>query len=286
MQPARTHRPPYHRRTSGSPPDISIVQTTHTFEPGVRVTGFSTGRVRPKLSERGLRRYMPGAWSPQTLPVNVFVVEHPGGLCLFDAGQTALSGRPGYLPWWHPFLRLARFELGPADEAAARLQSLGYSPADVRWVVLSHLHTDHVGGISGFRGAEVVVSRVEWERAKGLAGRLRGYLPQHWPSGVHPRLVDFEGPPVGPFAASHDIAGDGRLRAVPTPGHTPGHLALLVSEHEHDGARWLCAGDLVHDPRELRRVAPDVDAYCRARDIRVLTCHDPLATEGGPDGGR
>lgn len=219
---------------------------------------------------------MPGGWSSRTLPVNVFVVEDRRGLCLFDAGQAALAAQPGYLPRWHPYLRLARFELGPEDEAPAQLRSLGYSPSDVRWVVLSHLHTDHVGGLGAFCGADVLVSRVEWERASGLPGRLRGYLPQHWPADLRPRLVDFEGPAVGPFGSSYDVAGDGGMLAVPAPGHTPGHVAMLVSD---GGAmRWLCAGDLVHDPGKLRDVAPDVAAFCRAEGIRVLTTHDPLAT--------
>lgn len=250
----------------------------------LRVTGFSTGRVRPKLRERGPRRYLPGGWSPRTFPVNVFVAEHPAGLCLFDAGQTALAARPGYLPRWHPFLRLARFELGREDEAAVQLRALGHSPDDVRWVVLSHLHTDHVGGLGGVRHAEVVVSRVEWERASGVRGRLRGYVPQHWPAGLRPRLVEFGGPRVGPFAGSYDVAGDGSMLAVPTPGHTPGHVALLVRDPA--GRRWLCAGDLVHDPSELARVAPDVDAFCRAQDICVLAAHDPLATEATIGAGR
>lgn len=270
---------PYHQPTSRSPSDIPLASTPDILEPDLRVSGFSTGRVRPKLRERGARRYLPGGWSPRTLPVNVFVVEHPSGLCLFDAGQTALAAKPGYLPRWHPFLRLARFELGPEDEAVAQLRSLGHSPADVRWVVLSHLHTDHVGGVGGFRHAEVVVSRVEWNRSTGLRGRLRGYVPQHWPSDLRPRLVDVGGPAIGPFTTSYDVAGDGRLLAVPAPGHTPGHVAMLVCDGTR--ARWLCAGDLVHDPGELRHVAPDVDAFCRAEGIRVLTCHDPLATMAG-----
>lgn len=220
---------------------------------------------------------MPGGWSAHTLPVNVFVIEHASGLCLFDAGQTALAARPGYLPRWHPFLRLARFELSPRDEAAAQLDALGYSADDVRWVVLSHLHTDHVGGIAGFRNAQVVVSRIQWRCSTGIAGRLRGYVPQHWPAGLRPRLVDFTGPPVGPFSGSYDVAGDGAMLAVPTPGHSPGHLALLVGGGEHPG--WLFAGDLLHDPDELTRVAPAIDAFCRSEGIRVLTSHDPAAIE-------
>jgi glyoxylase-like metal-dependent hydrolase (beta-lactamase superfamily II) len=185
---------------------------------------LTTGRVRGKRRTSGLLRYLPGGWADETLPVNAYAVEHPAGTCLFDTGQTARATRPGYHPWWHPYLRLARFELDEADEVGAQVD-----PATVRWVVLSHLHTDHVGGIGAFPHAEVLVSRIEWERAAGWRGRLRGYVPQHWPAGLHPTLVD--------LPAEHDVAGDGRLLMVPLPGHTPGHAGLVV-----DG-ETLLAGD-------------------------------------------
>ena len=219
----------------------------------MQVRSLSTGRVRPKRASRGLRRYIPGGWSDETLPVNVFVVQHPDGLLLFDTGQSARAAGRGYFPWWHPYLRLARFELDATDEIGAQI-----APASVRWVVLSHLHTDHVGGLEPFRSAEVLVSRTEWERAGGLAGRLRGYLPQHWPKGLEPRLVDFEGPPVGPFAASHDVAGDGRLVLVPTPGHTPGHMALIAPPS-------LLGGDM--------DLTAETAAFCTDEGLTFLGAH-------------
>src|SRR5919201_2450310 len=214
---------------------------------------LTTGRVRLKEAERGVRRYLDGGWSEMTLPVNAFVVEHPDGLCLFDAGQTALAAEPGYFPAWYPFFRLGRFELGPDDEAAAQLRRLGWEPEDVRWVVLSHLHTDHVGGLAPFAHADVVVARGEWERARGLAGRLRGYLPQHWPKGLEARLVDLDGPALGPFPGTHDVAGDGSMLLVPTPGHTPSHVGLVV---RGESRTYLLAGDVAHTAAELPAVAP------------------------------
>ena len=234
------------------------------------VQHFSTGRVRPKRSDRGLRRYLGSGWSTETLPVNVFLVHHPDGLCLFDTGQTARVSEPGYHPRWHPFLRLARFELTPEDEIGPQLHRDGIDPGTVRWVVLSHLHTDHVGGIADFPGAEVIVSRTEWERAQGVSGRLRGYVPQHWPLG-EPVLVDLAGPPVGPFPGSFDVAGDGSLLVVPTPGHTPGHVSLVVGPGGGGGA--FLGGDLADSPGGLPAAIAE---FCADEGLIVLLAHDDL----------
>jgi len=242
----------------------------------VRVHCLSTGVVRPKSRQRGVRRYLPGGWSSTTLPVNAFAVEHPAGVCMFDTGQTAAAAAPGHLPGWHPFLRLARFELDADQEAAAQLSSLGVDPQRVRWVVLSHLHTDHAGGLAGFPGADVLVSRVEWEQARGTAGRLRGYLPQHWPPGVHPRLIELSQRPWGPFAESLDLAGDGRLLVVPTPGHTRGHQSLVVRDERRT---ILLAGDLCPTAADLPRAAPAINAWRLREGAVVLTAHDADAPQ-------
>lgn len=208
--------------------------------------------------------------------MNVILVEHDEGLCLFDTGQTARAAMPGYFPRWHPFLRLSRFELQPEDEAVAQLRCLGVEPDDVRWVVLSHLHTDHAGGIAAFTRAEVVVSRSEWQRATGLAGRLRGYLPQHWPSELRPQLVDLDGPALGPFPGSFALAADGGLVAVALPGHTPGHMGLLA---QVAGRTYLAVGDLVHTAAELWQAAPEIAAFCALEGATVLAAHDPHALD-------
>lgn len=235
---------------------------------------FSTGAVRTKRAERGVRRYLPGAWRPDTLPVNVFVVDHPQGLCLFDAGQTVRAAEPGHFPPWWPFFRLARFEIGPGEEAADHLARMGFAGRLLRWIVLSHLHTDHVGGLGGFSAQQVLVSRREWERATGVRGRLRGYLPQYWPQGLVPRLVELDSEPLGPFPASSDLAGDGTLRVVAAPGHTPGHLALLA---QVGGRRFLLGGDLAPTADRLAVSAPAIADFCRSSGFVPLLTHDPAA---------
>ncbi|OLE46402.1 MAG: hypothetical protein AUI36_21965 [Cyanobacteria bacterium 13_1_40CM_2_61_4] len=218
-----------------------------------------------------MRRWLPGGWADETLPVNAFAIEHDGGVFLFDTGQEARAAEPGYFPRWQPFFWLSRFELDRDDEVAAQLPSLGIEPTSVRWVVLSHLHTDHVGGLAPFTRAGVFVSRLEWDRARGFAGRLRGYVPERWPRGLVPRLVDLDGPPIGPFPGSHDLYGDGRLVLVATPGHTPGHLSLVARGTQRG---FLLGGDLARSPEEL---PSDVADFCRREGLAYLGAHDPDA---------
>ncbi len=221
-----------------------------------------------------MSRYLTGPWREDALPVNAFLIEHPGGLCLFDTGQSARAVERGYLPLWHPFLRLARFDLTAADEVAAQVRALDIDIGDVRWVVLSHLHTDHMGGLEPFRDSEVVVSRTEWERAQGLPGKVRGYLPQHWPRGLEPRQLALDAAGFGPFPAAHDLAGDASLLVVATPGHTPGHMSLLVKLPE--GA-VLLGGDVAHTTADLAQDAPAIARYCREEGIAYVGAHDPDA---------
>ena len=154
------------------------------------------------------------------------------------------------------------------------MPSIGVEPGSIGTVVFSHLHTDHVGGIDTFPHARVIVHRLEWERATGIAGRVRGYLPQRWPDRLEPTLVDFDGEAVGPFRSSFDVAADGRLLLVPTPGHTAGHAALLVRD---DVRSWLLAGDLAQTAEEVEDVAPEIARWCRAEGIEILTAHDSNA---------
>jgi len=244
----------------------------------MRIRCLRTGVVRERAGTRGARRYLWAEWRGEALPVNAFLVEHPAGLCLFDTGQTVRATVGGYFPRWQPFFRLARFELEADDEVDVQLGALGIAPRDIRWVVLSHLHTDHVGGLAAFRAAEVFVTRREWERAAGLRGKVRGYLPQYWPAGVQPRLLDLDTGGFGPFSGSHDLAGDGTLVIVATPGHTPGHASLLV---RHENTSGLLGGDLAHTRADLARVAPDIGRYCSAHGVVYAGAHDWNAVDIG-----
>ena len=175
------------------------------------------------------------AWlSPR--PINVYVIEHAAGLVLFDTGQDRASVTdPGYFPGGPTGLlydRLARFRVGPGETLPAQLAARGYAPEDVRLAVLSHLHQDHIGGLHQLPNAELVVAQEEWAELGKPLPEVRGFLRRHIDlPGLRWRRVRFAptaDPALAPFGAAHDLLGDGTLVLLPTPGHTPGSVSLLV----------------------------------------------------------
>ena len=115
--------------------------------------------------------------------------------------------------------------MAPEEEVGPQLQRLGLEPGSVRWVVMTHMHGDHAGGIAWFKEAEVLMSDTEARMALAPSGPLNGYLNMHYPAWLDPTCVTFNDGPWETFQRSHSLTADGRVRLVPTPGHTKGHLA-------------------------------------------------------------
>lgn len=208
-------------------------------------------------------------WTPP-LPIYAWVVEHPEGLILIDTGETARTAQPGYFPRWHPYYHLAvRAQVGPEMEIGPALEALGIRPPDIRWVVMTHLHTDHAGGLGHVTGSDILVSRTEYEDARGPMGRIRGYLPHRWPDGFSPTLVSFAPESFGPFRESHTLTRAGDVRLVPTPGHTRGHLSVAVE----DGDRtFFFAGDASYTEESLHAgIVDGVASMGGGEDVAATT---------------
>jgi N-acyl homoserine lactone hydrolase len=239
------------------------------------------------------------AWLPPR-PINVYVIEHREGLVLFDTGQDRASVTdPAYFPGGPTGLlydRLARFQMGPRDTLPAQLAALGYAAEDVRLAVLSHLHQDHIGGLRDLPGAELVVSQEEWAELDRPLPEARGFLRRHIDlPGLRWRRIGFApagDPALAPFGRAHDLLGDGSLVLLPTPGHTPGSLSMLVRRER--GAPLLLVGDLTYGAELLEtghlsgvgdqaRLRASTEQVRRLRaglpGLTVLAGHDPGAAE-------
>jgi N-acyl homoserine lactone hydrolase len=240
---------------------------------------------------RGARTLMDRNWT-DSMPIYAWLIEHPEGLIVVDTGESARVNEPGYLPRWHPYFRRGvRESVQPGDEIGPQLTALGFSPEDVRWVVLTHLHNDHADGLAHFPHSEILVCRPEFENAKGFAGQVRGFLPQQWPEWFSPHLYDLDERPFGPFERSRPLSEAGDVTIVATHGHTKGHVSVVVEE---DGHSVFLAGDTSYSEAlmldgAVDGVTPDVRTagetldrireFTRQRPVVYLPSHDPEAAE-------
>jgi N-acyl homoserine lactone hydrolase len=125
----------------------------------------------------------------------------------------------------------------PTVSLVEQLARLNVKPEQVKFVGISHFHGDHTGQLVSLPGATLLIGEREWAAltaASPMAGANVGAF-KHWISG---------GGKVEPQAADKDVFGDGTVVILRTPGHTPGHQALLVRLKEKGPV--ILSGDLVH----------------------------------------
>ncbi|MCK7624320.1 MBL fold metallo-hydrolase [Streptomyces sp. RS10V-4] len=179
------------------------------------------------------------------LHTHSFAVSLDGLRVVIDTGIG--NGKTRANPAWHDL----------RTDYLSRLTAAGFAPEDVDLVILTHLHADHVGWntraehgswVPTFPHARYVVSRTEREFWAGYA--MDEPRRQMFRDSVHPveeagllDLVDV--PPQGA-----DIAPG--LRLIPTPGHTPGHVAVELTSQ---GAGALVTGDCLHHPVQFAHPA-------------------------------
>ena len=158
---------------------------------------------------------------------------------------------------------------------------------------MTHLHVDHTSGMRLLPDAEFLCTYEEWKAATRRSAAGRGYVAHHLPPESRMDLVDFDrdGEPHGPFGRTIDLLGDGSIRLISTPGHTPGHLSVLLDVGA--GPQVLVIGDAVYALRSLREeilplLTVDDGAYLRslreikafaesAPDATLVPTHDPAA---------
>ena len=185
-------------------------------------------------------------------PCLAFAVRHPRqGTVLVDSGLHPDAARDLRRDFGLRMSILFR-GLRPASEPfEAQLRGIGVDPEEVKRVVMTHLHVDHTSGMRLLPRARFTCAAEEWRSATGPGAGGRGYVSHHLPPESRMTLLDFEaeGEPHGPFDRTIDLFGDDSVRVVSTPGHTRGHLSVLL--RVGDGRRVLLVGDAAYTLRSI-----------------------------------
>jgi N-acyl homoserine lactone hydrolase len=219
-----------------------------------------------------------------TVPVVAFLVEHPGfGPFLIDTGfhpSVAVDPKQNLGRLNAAFFK--DIEMEQSQAVSHQIRARGIEPGSVKLVVMTHLHVDHASAIAEFPAATYLMSRREWEAAIEPRGALRGYVRRQFDHAFDCRLVDFDSSAAGSFATfgrSFDVFGDGSVRLVSTPGHTFGHLSVVLRLGSREA---LVAGDAIYSTRTMREsVLPYrvVDEHLFRRSLREIQ----LYAEQTPD---
>jgi N-acyl homoserine lactone hydrolase len=251
----------------------------------MKVHALQTGTVRVKHSflfpgggvRRQLDLFTPGDWS-DPLPIHCWAIEHEGVLRLVDTGETTAARNV-------PF---ARMEVTREQELPAAMAAAGLSLDDVSEVVLTHAHGDHIDGLLHVR-CRATSNEVELRYVAAPFPRvMRRVLRQPLPPGFAPEPFALDGGQFGAFARSRALSADGRIVAVDTPGHTPGHVSVICVDDA--GNHVMLAGDATDSLEQLQvlradAIAPDPKVHiatmqtildhCAEHPTVYLPSHDP-----------
>ncbi|AUX42910.1 MBL fold metallo-hydrolase [Sorangium cellulosum] len=212
---------------------------------------------------------------PRQLVASCYLIRHPRGTLLWDTGiSDAIAETKGGVV--HPPSGIRFHVETPLRE---RLRALELTPADVQYVAFSHLHVDHAGNANLFPTSTWILQRRELEWATATPP----------PPTIDPALISaYREAKLKLLDGEADLFGDGAVRVVPTPGHTPGHQSLIVRLRR--AGTLVISGDLCHthgnwqerrvppfntDREESIRSMERIHAMIGATGARFVVQHEP-----------
>jgi glyoxylase-like metal-dependent hydrolase (beta-lactamase superfamily II) len=213
------------------------------------------------------------------MPCPSFLVEHPRGLVLFDTGVSP-KGLADPERWFPDLVARFGFDCDADLGVDVQLRSLGYRTDQVSYVVPSHLHLDHAGGLYLFPDATFLIGAGEMDFAYHPDGGTRAYF-----------LLDDIAPTRGfrwiETNQDFDLFGDGSVRILYSPGHTPGSLALFVRlpsrnliltgdtcHFRTEVEAGACLPDMLNDHAEGNATLRRLMLYRDAWDADIWIAHD------------
>jgi N-acyl homoserine lactone hydrolase len=220
--------------------------------------------------------YSPGVHVGEhvSLSCNAYLIKRADGWTIWDAGmEDSLAALPDGRIIAHDIRGIAKRTI------AGQLEEIGVAPKDVGTILLSHAHFDHVGNVRLFPQARWVAQKAERDAMFGQNPDRFGFLPHLYET--------LRSNPTEVVEGDHDVFGDGSVRLISTPGHTPGHSSLLVRLPKTGPV--ILSGDVAHfeesferryvpkfnsDPVQSKAAMEKVEALMRREGAKLWINHD------------
>jgi N-acyl homoserine lactone hydrolase len=226
-----------------SAPELSLTR----FDCGKTTTLTDVSRFSDVVAFKGLN---------VQLTFSCYLVKHGSDYLVWDTGNPAASGG-------------TPAPTAPKASLVEQLAQLHLKPEQITFVGISHYHGDHVGQVSSFPGATLLIGKGDWDvltqPTPNPAANPANFA--HWISG---------GGKVEPLTGDKDVFGDGSVILLNTPGHTPGHHSLLVKLK--DKGNVLITGDLAHFHENYDTNGVPTFNVSRAETLASLDRFKQLAT--------
>ncbi len=254
---------------------------------GLRLYVIDCGGIRGL----DLQEFVPAPESEgQTLDLvnRCYVVRHPKGTLVWDTGFPDLftswymRSVLWLMSWGGPEIRIERsFEDGLAE--------IDLAPADVDYLVFSHVHLDHAGNGNLFAKSTWIVPEVEWKAVFDEEERVE--IP-HVEKRFFEKLLDAR---TVKFSGDYDVFGDGSVVILAAPGHTPGHQCLFLNlpktgpvvlsgdlYHSHINRELQVAPAFNTDREESVRSMKRIEEFVAQRGAKLWIQHDIESNAGIP----
>ena len=238
------------------------------------------------------------------VPALVGLIHHPReGWGLFDTGYSLRVRAETSRGVFWLYRALAPMSVSADGPVVDQLGRFGLTPDDIGWIVLSHFHADHLGGLFDFPRARFIASEVAWNDVRsrrGLRALRYGFVPALVPPEFEERLTligDFPGRELAPFGETHDLFGDGTVVLCNVPGHARGQICAHVetgdgpvllaadgcwlgrSYRENRAPHWI-TGAFVDSTTEARRTVSVLHDFAAAHpETPIVPSHSPEAHE-------